>query len=130
MSTVSIRYIVDDVDEAQAFYVRRLGFRLDMQPNSVFAMLSRGDLRLVLVDARVECLDCAGWPALVIKRNNLYRPAKNATLCVQLIGREFGRLHNCRRDDAVYPAEADRYGNHDRFLLLRPHWCDRQNRCR
>ena len=49
MSTVSIRYIVDDVDEAQAFYVRHLGFRLDMHPNSVFAMLSRGDLRLVLV---------------------------------------------------------------------------------
>jgi catechol 2,3-dioxygenase-like lactoylglutathione lyase family enzyme len=49
MSTVSIRYIVDDVDEAQAFYVRHLGFRLDMHPNPVFAMLSRGDLRLVLV---------------------------------------------------------------------------------
>jgi catechol 2,3-dioxygenase-like lactoylglutathione lyase family enzyme len=49
MSTVSIRYIVDDVDEAQTFYVRHLGFRLDMHPNRVFAMLSRGDLRLVLV---------------------------------------------------------------------------------
>jgi catechol 2,3-dioxygenase-like lactoylglutathione lyase family enzyme len=49
MSTVSVRYIVDDVDEAQAFYVRHLGFRVDMHPNPVFAMLSRGDLRLVLV---------------------------------------------------------------------------------
>jgi catechol 2,3-dioxygenase-like lactoylglutathione lyase family enzyme len=49
MSTVSVRYIVDDVDEAQAFYVRHLGFQLDMQPGPVFAMLSRGDLRLVLV---------------------------------------------------------------------------------
>ena len=49
MSTVSVRYIVDDVGEAQAFYVRHLGFRLDMHPNPVFAMLSRGDLRLVLV---------------------------------------------------------------------------------
>jgi len=49
MSTVSVRYIVDDVDTAQAFYVRHLGFQLDMQPSPVFAMLSRGDLRLVLV---------------------------------------------------------------------------------
>jgi catechol 2,3-dioxygenase-like lactoylglutathione lyase family enzyme len=49
MSTVSVRYIVDDVDEAQAFYVQRLGFQLDMHPSPVFAMLSRGDLRLVLV---------------------------------------------------------------------------------
>ena len=49
MSTVSVRYIVDDVDAAQKFYVRHLGFQLDMQPSPVFAMLSRGDLRLVLV---------------------------------------------------------------------------------
>jgi catechol 2,3-dioxygenase-like lactoylglutathione lyase family enzyme len=49
MSTVSVRYIVDDVDAAQKFYVRHLGFQMDMQPSPVFAMLSRGDLRLVLV---------------------------------------------------------------------------------
>jgi catechol 2,3-dioxygenase-like lactoylglutathione lyase family enzyme len=49
MSTVSVRYIVDDVGEANEFYVRHLGFRLEMHPNPVFAMLSRGDLRLVLV---------------------------------------------------------------------------------
>ena len=49
MATVSVRYIVDDVDEANEFYVRHLGFRLDMHPGPAFAMLSRGDLRLVLV---------------------------------------------------------------------------------
>ena len=49
MSTVSVRYIVDDVGEASEFYERHLGFRLEMHPNPVFAMLSRGDLRLVLV---------------------------------------------------------------------------------
>jgi catechol 2,3-dioxygenase-like lactoylglutathione lyase family enzyme len=48
MSTVSVRYIVDDVDEAIAFYTRHLGFREDMHPAPSFAMLSRGDLRLVL----------------------------------------------------------------------------------
>ena len=49
MSTVSVRYIVNDVDEASGFYTEHLGFTLDMHPNPAFAMLSRGDLRLVLV---------------------------------------------------------------------------------
>jgi catechol 2,3-dioxygenase-like lactoylglutathione lyase family enzyme len=47
MPTVSVRYIVDDVDAAIAFY-ERLGFREDMHPAPTFAMLSRGDLRLLL----------------------------------------------------------------------------------
>jgi len=49
MSTVSVRYIVNDVDAAVAFYSQHLGFREEMHPASAFAMLSRGDLRLVLV---------------------------------------------------------------------------------
>jgi catechol 2,3-dioxygenase-like lactoylglutathione lyase family enzyme len=49
MSTVSVRYIVDDVDAAIAFYSRHLGFHEEMHPDPAFAMLSRGDLRLVLV---------------------------------------------------------------------------------
>jgi catechol 2,3-dioxygenase-like lactoylglutathione lyase family enzyme len=48
MPTVSVRYIVDNVDAAIAFYCRRLGFREVMHPAPAFAMLSRGDLRLVL----------------------------------------------------------------------------------
>lgn len=49
MSTVSIRYVVNDVAAAVEFYVTRLGFAVQMHPNDAFAMLSRGDLRLVLV---------------------------------------------------------------------------------
>ena len=49
MSTVRVRYIVNDVDEASEFYSTHLGFTVDMHPNPVFAMLSRGELRLVLV---------------------------------------------------------------------------------
>ena len=49
MSTVSVRYIVDDVDAAIAFYRDRLGFREQMHPDPAFAMLTLGDLRLVLV---------------------------------------------------------------------------------
>jgi tRNA-Thr(GGU) m(6)t(6)A37 methyltransferase TsaA len=46
--TVSVRYIVDDVDSAIAFYGRYLGFQEVMHPAPTFAMLARGDLRLVL----------------------------------------------------------------------------------
>jgi catechol 2,3-dioxygenase-like lactoylglutathione lyase family enzyme len=48
MATVSVRYIVDDVDAAISFYCEQLGFHEDMHPAPTFAMLSRGDLRLVL----------------------------------------------------------------------------------
>ena len=48
MATVSVRYIVDDVDAAIAFYRDRLGFTEVMHPAPAFAMLTLGDLRLVL----------------------------------------------------------------------------------
>jgi catechol 2,3-dioxygenase-like lactoylglutathione lyase family enzyme len=48
MATVSVRYVVLDVDAAIDFYCQRLGFAQVMHPAPTFAMLSRGDLRLVL----------------------------------------------------------------------------------
>ena len=48
MATVSVRYIVNDVDAAIAFYTQYLGFTEVMHPAPAFAMLVRGDLRLVL----------------------------------------------------------------------------------
>ena len=48
MATVSVRYIVDDVDAAVAFYVERLGFDVAMQPGPGFAIVTRGELRLLL----------------------------------------------------------------------------------
>jgi catechol 2,3-dioxygenase-like lactoylglutathione lyase family enzyme len=45
---VSVRYIVDDVDAAVAFYTERLGFEVMMRPAPPFAMLRRGELRLLL----------------------------------------------------------------------------------
>lgn len=48
MATVQVRYIVHDVDAAIPFYVEQLGFKLEMHPAPPFAMLTRGDLRLVL----------------------------------------------------------------------------------
>lgn len=48
MATIQVRYIVDDVDAAIGFYTDLLGFQLLMHPAAAFAMLSLGDLRLVL----------------------------------------------------------------------------------
>jgi catechol 2,3-dioxygenase-like lactoylglutathione lyase family enzyme len=48
MAMVSVRYIVNDVDAAIAFYTNHLGFAEVMHPAPAFAMLSRGDLRLAL----------------------------------------------------------------------------------
>ncbi len=48
MATVSVRYIVDDVDDAIAFYCQQLGFEEVMHPAPSFAMLAKGDLRLTL----------------------------------------------------------------------------------
>jgi len=48
MPSVSVRYIVTDVDAAIAFYRDLLGFTEIMHPAPAFAMMSRGELRLVL----------------------------------------------------------------------------------
>jgi catechol 2,3-dioxygenase-like lactoylglutathione lyase family enzyme len=48
MASVSVRYIVDDVEAAVSFYTGHLGFTLEMKPAPGFAMLSRADLRLLL----------------------------------------------------------------------------------
>jgi catechol 2,3-dioxygenase-like lactoylglutathione lyase family enzyme len=44
----AVRYIVDDVEAAIAFYGGRLGFEVEMHPGPGFAALRRDDLRLLL----------------------------------------------------------------------------------
>ena len=46
--TVNVRYMVDDVDEAIAFYTQRLGFELLTSASPAFADVKRGNLRLLL----------------------------------------------------------------------------------
>jgi len=48
MTTVSVRYIVNSVEEAIEFYRDRLGFEVVMHPAPGFAALSHGDLKLLL----------------------------------------------------------------------------------
>jgi catechol 2,3-dioxygenase-like lactoylglutathione lyase family enzyme len=48
MSSVNVRYMVDDVDDAVAFYTEHLGFTLLSSAAPAFADVARGDLRLLL----------------------------------------------------------------------------------
>jgi catechol 2,3-dioxygenase-like lactoylglutathione lyase family enzyme len=48
MPSISVRYIVNDVDAAIDFYCNKLGFQEVMHPAPSFAMLVLGPLRLVL----------------------------------------------------------------------------------
>jgi catechol 2,3-dioxygenase-like lactoylglutathione lyase family enzyme len=48
MPTVNVRYMVDDVDAAVAFYTTQLDFTLISKTLPAFADVARGDLRLLL----------------------------------------------------------------------------------
>src|SRR3954464_5918786 len=48
MTTVNVRYMVDDVDAAVAFYTTHFGFEVLSHPGEAFADVARGDLRLLL----------------------------------------------------------------------------------
>jgi len=48
MTMVNVRYMVDDVDAAVAFYTTHLGFTLLSRAAPAFADVTRGSLRLLL----------------------------------------------------------------------------------
>ena len=87
MATVSVRYITDDLEAAVAFYVERLGFKVEMRPGPGFAVLSRGDLRLLLnqpgaggagqamPDGRVP--EPGGWNRIQIEVTDLQREVES-----------------------------------------------------
>jgi len=75
-----IRYLVEDVDRAIAFYAGHLGFKLDYQSGSAFAGVSKGDLTLLLSgpqssghrnlpDGRRQ--EPGGWNRIVLNVNAL-----------------------------------------------------------
>src|SRR5512143_3603112 len=79
---VSVRYIVQDVDASIAFYTQHLGFALEMHPAPTFAILTRGELRLLLSapvgpgggaqpmpDGRIPAP--GGWNRIVLQVNDL-----------------------------------------------------------
>jgi catechol 2,3-dioxygenase-like lactoylglutathione lyase family enzyme len=48
MSTIRVRYFVDDVEAAVDFYTGHLAFTVAMRPAPSFAILAKGDLHLLL----------------------------------------------------------------------------------
>ena len=47
-ATVSVRYMIDDVNAAVAFYTNYFGFTLEQDAAPAFASVTRGNLRLLL----------------------------------------------------------------------------------
>jgi len=48
MTTVNVRYMVDDVEAAIAFYTTHFGFKVISKTLPAFAVVALGDLRLLL----------------------------------------------------------------------------------
>lgn len=48
MSEARMRYMVNELDPAVDFYTKHLGFEVNQQNKPYFAMLSRGNLELIL----------------------------------------------------------------------------------
>ncbi len=82
MTNATVRYIVDDVDAAIAFYTGSLDFAVELRPAPPFAILVRPGLRLLLSapggrggggqalpDGRVP--EPGGWNRIVIEVDDL-----------------------------------------------------------
>ncbi|MBI1176309.1 VOC family protein [bacterium] len=52
LNVVSVRYMIDDVDAAVAFYTKHLGFTQEMNASPAFASVVHGNLRLLLSGAK------------------------------------------------------------------------------
>lgn len=86
MGRISMRYIVDDVPAAVAFYSSKLGFEVEMQPAPGFAALKKDGVRLLLNqpgvggaghDAAGETPSAGGWNRIQVEVENLAETAKS-----------------------------------------------------
>jgi len=82
LNALMVRYIVNDVDAAIAFYAKNLGFRVNAQSGPYFAILTRENMQLVLSppkgpgggsqpmpDGRRP--EPGGWNRIIVKSANL-----------------------------------------------------------
>jgi catechol 2,3-dioxygenase-like lactoylglutathione lyase family enzyme len=77
-----VRYLVDDVDAALAFYTDNLGFTLEQQMGPAFAIVSRDDLSLWLSGPQSSAArampdgrrpEPGGWNRVVVEVDDLER---------------------------------------------------------
>src|SRR5213080_1973988 len=75
----TVRYFVADLDAAVSFYCEQLGFEEELRPSPVFAMLYRGELRLLLsVPGEPHALpdgtlpEPGGWNRISLRVSNLH----------------------------------------------------------
>lgn len=75
-----VRYLVDDVDAAVAFYTTHLGFTLEQRMGPPFASVARGDLKLWISGPGTSAArpmpdgrqpEPGGWNRLVIEVDDL-----------------------------------------------------------
>ena len=82
LNALMVRYIVNDVDTAVAFYSRHLGFQATAQSGADFALLARENMQLVLSppkgpgggsqpmpDGRRP--EPGGWNRIIVRSSNL-----------------------------------------------------------
>src|SRR6185295_6300658 len=82
LNALMVRYIVNDVDAAVAFYSQHLGFRVTAQSGPAFALLTRENIQLVLSppkgpgggsqpmpDGRRP--EPGGWNRIIVQTSNL-----------------------------------------------------------
>jgi len=82
LNALMVRYVVNDVDAAVAFYTDHLGFRVSAQSGPYFALLERENLQLVLSppkgpgggsqpmpDGRRP--EPGGWNRMIVQSSNL-----------------------------------------------------------
>lgn len=82
LKTLMVRYIVDSVEAAVAFYTRHFGFRVAAQSGPSFALLERENLQLVLSPPRGpgggsqptpdgRRPEPGGWNRIIVKTDSL-----------------------------------------------------------
>ena len=82
LNALMVRYIVNDIDAAVAFYTNHMGFSVSAQSGPDFALLARENLQLVLSPPRGpgggsqpmpdgRKPEPGGWNRIIVKTGNL-----------------------------------------------------------